>query len=199
MRKLNTDNLFYGEDLIDRWVWIDMNTRGIKKDGEKSNDIRLEYKFKTILQITNWRFVFTILGDNIRTHEIYWDISWIDVKEVSSRINWLQLILRDNSTISLMSEDAHIASIKLWAFGEALKTGKQNYIHGNPLKQPMMIDLARRRLVPHIGNWALILTHFGVICEIGETPKRLYCDHDLSIDIVKKIFSRKNLKGTSKN
>ncbi|NQW70847.1 MAG: hypothetical protein HQ457_10730 [Betaproteobacteria bacterium] len=93
-----------------------------------------------------------------------------------------------------MSEDAHIASIKLWAFGEALKTDKQNYIHGNQLKQPMMIDLACKTLVPHIGNWALMLTNFGVICEIGETPKRLYCDHDLSINIVKKIFSKKNLK-----
>ena len=195
MRKVNTDNLFYGEVLVDRHVWVDVTTRGMKEDGEKSENSRAEYNHKAILQVTNWRFLFTIVEGGIGSHKVYWDFSWSDIKEISSSNTWIKLTLKDASTISIRHEDAPIASVKLWAFGEAIKTEEKNGDReGDVWKQGSFINLTCETIIPRLGDWALILRSYGISFSKGEKPKRLEWDRSLSIDIVNRAFSRKNLE-----
>lgn len=195
MRKVNTDNLFYGEVLIDRHVWVDVTTRGMKEDGEKSDDPRAEYNHKAILQVTNWRYLFTILENGIDSHKVYWDFSWSDIKEISSSNTWMTITLKDKSTISIRHEEARIASVKLWALGEAIKNEeKKGAGDGDAWKQSSFINLTCETIIPHLGDWALILRSYGISFRKGEKPKRLEWDHSLSIDIVNRAFSRKNVE-----
>ena len=129
MRRVNADNLFYGEVLVDRHVWIDANTRGMNEDGEKSIEKGITCTHKVIVQITNWRFLITILDGAISEHKGYWDFSWSDIKEISSSNNWATIVLKDNTAIALRQDDAHISSIKLWAISEAIKTEQRNVFH----------------------------------------------------------------------
>jgi len=194
MRKVNTDNLFYGEVLVDRHVWVDVTTRGMKEDGENSDDSRDEYNHKAILQVTNWRFLFTILEKGIDSHKGYWDFSWSDIKEVSSSNTWMTIALKDERTISIRHEDPFIASIKLWALGEAIKTEEKNGAQdGDVWKQSSFINLTCGTIIPCLGDWALVLRSYGISCRKGEIPKRLDWDPALSIDIVNRAFSKKNL------
>ena len=200
MRRVNSDNHFYGEFLVDRLVWIEIKTKGINIDGEKSTNNKLELNYKAILQITSWRFIFTVLNESISTHKSYWDFSWSDIEKISSSINWLTLMLKDKCIICIKLNDAHLASIKLWAFSEALKTEEQNCIqtgNGDVWAQGPLIDLTCETVIPYIGEWALILEKYGIVCTQGEIPKRLEWDCRFDIDIVKKIFSKKNLARTS--
>jgi len=198
MRKVNTDNLFYGEALIDRFVWVDVATRGIREDGEKSENTKAEYNHKAILQVTNWRFVFTILDESISSHKVYWDFSWSEIKEVASSSTWITLTLKDKSTISVKEEDAPIASIKLWALGEAIKTEERNRLQvGDPWEQSSAINLTCQTYVPYTGDWSLILMSYGITCKKGEKPKRLDWNQKLSVDVVRRAFSKKNLERLS--
>jgi SpoVK/Ycf46/Vps4 family AAA+-type ATPase len=194
MRRVNADNLFYGEVLVDKHVWIDANTRGMNEEGEKSADSRIEYNHKVILQITNWRFLVTILDGAISEHKGYWDFSWGDIEEIYSSDKWTTILLKDKSSVSFRNEDPHLLSIKLWALGEAIKTEDRNGVkEGDIWRQSQSISFSCDSRVPYSGDWCLLLRSYGITLEKGSSPKRLEWDNRLSIDVVKRAFSRKNL------
>jgi len=194
MRKVNTDNLFYGEVLVDRLVWVDIKTRGIKEDGNRNNDISAEYDHKVILQITNWRFIITILDGSISIHKVHWDFSWRELEKVTSSGNWLILSLKDKSTISIKKEDAHISSIKLWALGEAIKAEDRNRKKGgDQWTSHSSINFTCETNVPYNGKWSIILESYGIVCKKGEKPIRQEWNCELNVDIVNRAFTKKNL------
>lgn len=199
MRKVTTDNVLYGEEVLDRIVWVD----GIIQDGtmEASGKINnnIQCAHKVIIQITNWRFIITILGEEVSDHKGYSDFSWNEIREISSSPNWVIITLRDKGTFSYAQGDAEIASIKLWAFSESIKMeGSKNNPCINLRSQVNNICLECYTNATYAGKWALILRSYGAIINEGERPRRHDISKNLSIDVVKGAFARKNLENIHK-
>lgn len=193
MRSSNTDNLFYGETLLDRLVWIDIDERGNKEKNSRDQHSKSSQANKAILQITNWRFIITFLGNNLSDHRAYGFFSWADIKELTSSSESLTVKLKDGSDILIKQEEAHIASIRLWALGEGVKTEMRNSAQskGDAWEQSSSINFTCKTLVPYTGNWSLVLESYGIICEEGKYPRRLEWNSKLSVDIVKMAFSKR--------
>lgn len=193
MRSLNTDKLLYGEVLIDRHVWIDAVTRGLDKRGEESKIKSIEHRHKVIAQVTNWRFILTVTGSEISEHITYFSFSWADIHKISSSVGWIHIFLKDKSAISISQDNADIQSIKLWAIGEALKC------EDNLWKNSLSINFHCETRVPPEGKWSAILSSYGIKMKYGENPMRINSNSDLTIEIVKKAFTRKNFANTNDN
>lgn len=195
MRRVNTDNLFFGEVLVERHVWIDVNTRGMTDEGEASADKRIEFNYKVIIQITNWRFLITILDGGISAHKGYWDFSWTDIRQVASSNYWVTLLLKDNSAISFRHDNAHMISIKLWATGEAIKAEKRHNAQGEDAgKQCQSINFSCETIVPYVVDWMSDLKCHGIMLNKGEKPQRVRHDNTLSIGLIARSFSKLNLE-----
>jgi uncharacterized membrane protein YhaH (DUF805 family) len=193
MRESNTDNLFYGELLLDRLVWIDITIRNSKEKDSREQGARSIQANKAILQITNWRFIITFLGNSLGDHKAYSDFSWGDIKELASSSDSLLIRLKDDSDMAIKQEEAHMASIRLWALGEGIKTETRNSDQGkgDVWEQSSSINFTCKTLVPHTGNWSLVLESYGIVCKEGEYPKRLNWNSKLTTDIVQIAFSKK--------
>jgi len=193
MRTSNTDNLLYGEYLLDRLVWIDITIRNSKEKDSGEQGAKSVQTNKAILQITNWRFIITFLGNSLSDHKAYNDFSWGDIKELSSSGDSLILRLKDDSEIAIRQEEAHMASIRLWALGEGIKSETRNSAQGkgDVWEQSSSINFICKTLVPHTENWSHALESYGVICKEGEYPKRLNWNSELTTDIVRMAFSKK--------
>ena len=195
MWEINSNNILYGEDLFDRHVWIDVMVKDLTRDQKRQIIKTTKWYQKAIIQITNWRIIVTILGNEINDHKGYLNFSWSEIKEISTSSNWVTIALRDDGAFSFMQDNAEIASIKLWAFSELIKMEKnKNYPSVNPRSQNNNIILKCRTKVTHIGKWALILRSYGAIINEGETPAMQYISRNLGIETIKGAFARKNIE-----
>ena len=195
MWEINSNNILYGEDLFDRHVWIDVMVKDLTRNQKRQIIKTTKWYQKAIIQITNWRIIVTILGNEINDHKGYLNFSWSEIKEISTSSNWVTIALRDDGAFSFMQDNAEIASIKLWAFSELIKMEKnKNHPSVNPRSQNNNIILKCRTKVTHIGKWALILRSYGAIINEGETPAMQYISRNLSIETIKGAFARKNIE-----
>jgi len=193
MRSLNADKLFYGEVLIDRQVWMDAITRGVDERGEESTIKNIEHRHKVIVQVTNWRFILTVIGGEISEHITYFSFSWADIHKISSSVGWIHITLKDKSAISINQNNADIQSIKLWAIGEALKC------EDNLWKNSLSISFHCETKAPPEGKWSAILSSYGIKLKHGDNPKRTNPNSDLTVEVIKKAFARKNFANTNDN
>jgi len=198
VRRVKTDKLFYGEVLVDRQVWVYATLSHLNEKRKSEHKNGFQHNQRIILQITNWRFLITLLGENISEHIGYQDFSWGEIKTISSAKDWMTINLTDDMVFSLRQDKPDLSSIKLWALGEAIKTEEKNGRNlGDAWEQSRRIDLRCETTVPSEGDWTILLRSYGLTLKKGEKPKRLEWNNKLSIAVISRAFSKKYLVASS--